>query len=72
MPRSWTNELFTGAAKTELLADINELNASVDSGSRMRGVAQLLLAHADGFERARIDIKWIDQGITDRLCAPLT
>jgi len=70
--RSRAHELFTGAAKTEFLADINELNASIDSGRRVRGVAQLLLAHADRIEHGRVNIEWVDQGIPDRFCAPLT
>jgi hypothetical protein len=69
--QSGTDELFPRAAKAELLADIDELNAPVDSGGRVRAIAQLLLTHADRFERARIDIERIDQGIPDRLGAPL-
>ena len=38
----------------------------------MRWVTQLLFAHADRFERGRIDIEWIDQGIPDRFRASLT
>src|SRR5262245_51275446 len=70
--RSRAHELLARAAETEFLADINELNASVDSGRRVGGVTQLLLAHPDRFERGRIATKWIDQGIPDRFGAPLT
>jgi hypothetical protein len=70
--RSRAHELFTRAAKTEFLADIDELNASVDSGRRVRGIAHLLLAHADRFEYGQIDIERIDQSIADRFGAPLT
>src|SRR5215471_433593 len=71
-PGSRTHELFAGAAETEFLADIDELNAPVNSGRRMRPIAQLLLAHAHRFEHGRIDIEWIDQGIPDRFGAALT
>jgi hypothetical protein len=60
------------SAKTEFLADIDELNASVDSGHRVLGIPQLLLAHADCFEHGPIDVEWIDQGIADRVSAALT
>lgn len=36
---SRAHELFTRAAKTEFLADIDKLNASVNSGRRVRGIA---------------------------------
>jgi hypothetical protein len=70
--RSRAHELLARAAKTEFLADIDKLNASVDSGRRVLGIPQLLLAHADRFEHGRIDVERIDQGIADRLGAALT
>ena len=68
---SRADELFARAAKAEFLADINELNAAVDPGGRVRRIAQLLLAHADRFDAGRIDAEWINQGIPDRFGAPL-
>ena len=70
--RLLTYKLFTRAAKTEFLADIDELNAPVNAGRRMRRIAQLLLTHTDRFKHTRIDVEWIDQGIADRFCTPLT
>src|SRR5580700_639439 len=69
---SLTHELLAGAAEAEFLADIDELNASVHARRRMLRVAQLLLAHADRFQDRGIDPERIDQGIADRLGAPLT
>jgi len=63
---------LAGCAETEFATDIDELNAPVDAGGRMRWVAQLLLAHADRIEHRRIDIEWIDQGVADRFGAALT
>ena len=70
--RSRAYKLLARAAKTEFLADIDELNAPVDSGRRVLGIPQLLLAHADRFEYGRIDIERIDQGIADRFGTALT
>src|ERR1700692_3049349 len=68
---SLTHELLAGAAEAEFLADIDELNAPVHARRRMRRIAQLLLAHANRFQDRGIDPERIDQGIADRLGAPL-
>jgi hypothetical protein len=70
--RSGANVSLAGRTKAEFFADIDELNAAVHSGGRMRGIAQLFLTHADRLEHGRIDVKWIDQSIADRFCSPLT
>src|SRR5215472_18742764 len=69
---SRADELLAGAAEAEFLPDIDELDAAVDARCRVRGVAQLLFAHADRFEHGWIDAERIDQRGADRFRAALT